>query len=99
MSTELGAGDINRKLSGEFVFRVAKTQCLLYMEPKSKRVTLFKNGPPHKTMSRDINIHLNKIYTFLIEIFLDKLIIEMHSDPIPCVTFKAVTRENEIFYL
>jgi len=42
ITTELGAGDINRNLSGESVFRVAKTQYLIYMEPKSKSVTFLK---------------------------------------------------------
>jgi hypothetical protein len=42
MSTELGAGDINRNLSGEFLFRVAKTQYLIYMGPKSKRVNFLR---------------------------------------------------------
>jgi hypothetical protein len=42
MSIELGAGDINRNLSGEFGLRVAKTQYLVYMESKSKRVTFLR---------------------------------------------------------
>jgi hypothetical protein len=41
-TTELGAGDINRNFSGEFLFYVAKTHYLLYMAPKSKHVNFLK---------------------------------------------------------
>jgi len=37
-------------LSGEFVFRIAKTQYLLYIDPKSKRVTFFKNTSLYKPL-------------------------------------------------